>query len=277
MNDLGSNPKLERWLLLAKDQRGPALAELIRKAMEEQGLYVYGEMLALPEVQNLASDERYAQLLSVLRLLAHGTWAEYKKALEGGLTPLSQTLQRKLKALTVVSLTNARRTLSYDDMLRALDISTLRELENLMITDCIYSGLIKGRLDQRGRCFHVEDVFARDIDPVKLGGVIETLEEWLHEAESISEHVDNKIGWMVSARENIERSKQLREQDVERRQELLRASLSTGDLFGISDKTGAATMEEDEALGDITGDDGGEDVRADLPGGSSGRVSKRRR
>ena len=43
-------------------------------------------------------------------------------------------------------------TIPYDDLLQQLDISSLRELEDLIITHCFYPQLVKGKLDQKQRC-----------------------------------------------------------------------------------------------------------------------------
>lgn len=36
--------------------------------------------------------------------------------------------------------------------MRRLELPSVRALEDLLITDCFYSGLFKGKLDQRNRC-----------------------------------------------------------------------------------------------------------------------------
>lgn len=43
----------------------------------------------------------------------------------------------------------------YEDLMQQLDISGLRELEDLIITDCFYPKLLKGNLDQKQRCLQV--------------------------------------------------------------------------------------------------------------------------
>ncbi len=48
-----------------------------------------------------------------------------------------------------------RQVLPYADLMSQLDIASLRDLEDLLITDCLYAGLLKGRLDQQHRCFQV--------------------------------------------------------------------------------------------------------------------------
>lgn len=43
----------------------------------------------------------------------------------------------------------------YEELMRELDIQGLRELEDLIITGCFYSKLLKGSLDQKQRCLIV--------------------------------------------------------------------------------------------------------------------------
>lgn len=45
--------KLEKFLLLAKTTRGPGLGDLISKVTAESGIYRFGELLALPQVQEV--------------------------------------------------------------------------------------------------------------------------------------------------------------------------------------------------------------------------------
>ena len=45
--------KVEQFLLLAKSARGLALADLVAKATAEPGLFTFGELLALPGVQEV--------------------------------------------------------------------------------------------------------------------------------------------------------------------------------------------------------------------------------
>lgn len=45
--------KVEQCMLLAKGVRGLALVDLIHKATSEPGLYTFGQLLALPSVQEV--------------------------------------------------------------------------------------------------------------------------------------------------------------------------------------------------------------------------------
>ena len=45
--------------------------------------------------------------------------------------------------------------IGYDELLGALGLSGIRPLEDLLISDCFYSGVIAGKLDQRAQCLQV--------------------------------------------------------------------------------------------------------------------------
>ena len=50
--------------------------------------------------------------------------------------------------LSVVTLSTKSKLISYDDLMREIEISSVREVEDLLIR-CIYGGLIEGKLDQQ--------------------------------------------------------------------------------------------------------------------------------
>jgi len=60
-----------------------------------------------------------------------------------------------LKQLTLVSLAVACKTLSYESIMQQLDLATVRELEDFIISECFYTGLAKGKLDQKMRVLQV--------------------------------------------------------------------------------------------------------------------------
>lgn len=68
---------LEQFLLLAKTARGPAAVDLVKRALEASGVYVFGELLETECVRELSEgpDASYARLLE---LFAYGTYGDYK-------------------------------------------------------------------------------------------------------------------------------------------------------------------------------------------------------
>jgi len=51
-------------------------------------------------------------------------------------------------------------TITYSELTEQLGISSVRELEDLIITECFYKGIINGKLDQQRRCLQVAIVAA---------------------------------------------------------------------------------------------------------------------
>lgn len=62
--------------------------------------------------------------------------------------------------------------------MQQLEIGNLRELEDLLITECFYGGIISGKLDQRAGCLHVHSALGRDVRPQQLPGIRKGLENW---------------------------------------------------------------------------------------------------
>lgn len=68
--------------------------------------------------------------------------------------------------------------LPYDELMALLDLSSMRELEDFVIQDCIYPALLKCKLDQKERCLRVQDAFPRDVRPQEMPAVTAALQTW---------------------------------------------------------------------------------------------------
>jgi len=67
--------------------------------------------------------------------------------------------------------------LPYPLLLKELDIANVRALEDLLI-DCLYQGLIRGKLDQKYQCVEVYDAISRDIKDGDIDNMIKVLSNW---------------------------------------------------------------------------------------------------
>lgn len=90
------------------------------------------------------------------------------------LPPLSPQMSTKLRQLTIVSLSADHKVtwnwlnvlltwgqvIPYTVLLQQLDIPNVRELEDLII-DCIYQGVIRGKLDQKFKQLEVDFAIGR--------------------------------------------------------------------------------------------------------------------
>lgn len=196
--DLGSNfaAKLEPFLLMAKSVKGAAAAKLIQDATSAPGVFVFSELLELPNIQELGKSEQLEKFLSLLQLFSHKTYQDYLQH-KDALPPLNQAQTIKLKHLSIVSLAAERRILPYSDLLKALDMPTIRELEDLII-DAIYLDILRGKLDQMEQQLEVEYTMGRDLEPGKLEEVLKALQSWADTTTAVLATLDEKISSIAS-------------------------------------------------------------------------------
>lgn len=130
MADDGS--KMEQFLVLMRTAKGSALGDVVSRAIAEPGLFVFGELVSLPSIQQVKGTAE-EHVFRVMELFAYGTWMDYKGAQHarqscqhgehsaGPLTqpccaghpdsfmPLNDRQQKKLKQLTMCSLAQRRK------------------------------------------------------------------------------------------------------------------------------------------------------------------------
>lgn len=260
--------KVEQYLLLSKNARGLALVDLITKCTAEPGLFTFGEILSLTTVQELQQGHHSAAF-ELLQLYAYGTWQDYRAAPPGKYPALSEAQQRKLKLLSVVSAADSVRTLRYEALMSALEVGSVRELEDLLITDCFYGGLLRGKLDQRNRCLHVEEAFSRDVPPSQLPGVSAALGEWLTAANGVLAGIEQRIDWTAGAVAATEKARADAAKAIDGERKSVRTTI---ELQAQADSSG---MLLDEAEGFNLADLAeAQDAR---PGPTATRHTKRRR
>ncbi|XP_065634875.1 COP9 signalosome complex subunit 7 isoform X2 [Quercus suber] len=234
------------------DHTPSSLANLIVEATSHSSLFAFSEILALP---NLLQGTEYSGYIDVLRLFAHGRWRDYKS--NAGLLPLLVPDQiLKLKQLSVLTLAEINKShvinipenyyakflglatrravvgfrhglmllqvLSYDQLLEELDISNVRELEDFLINECIYAGIVKGKLDQKQRRFEVQFAAGRDLRPGQLDNMIQTLGNWLENSDNVLLTIQEKIKWAET--KSVSDTKH--QEEVKERVEEVKKSLS---------------------------------------------------
>ncbi|KAK8853124.1 hypothetical protein IAR55_003825 [Kwoniella newhampshirensis] len=189
MTDLTS--RLEPYLLLARSTKGAAAAKVIEDATAASGVYVFAELLELPNIQQLSTDPSFSGHYHLVRLFAFGTLADYE-ANTSIYPSLTCTHLVKLKHLTLVSLALQQRSLRYDQLLSALGIDSIRQLEDLII-DVIYAGLLGGKMHHHEKVLHVDWAAGRDLEDADLVKVQAGLENWCKTAESLLSALDAQI------------------------------------------------------------------------------------
>jgi len=188
--------KLEPFLLMAKSLKGAAAAKLIQDATSAPGVFVFSELLELPNIQELGKSEQHRRSLSLLQLFAYKTYQDYL-ANKDVLPPLNKAQIIKLKHLSIVSLATDRRILPYSDLQMALDISNVRELEDLII-DAIYLDLLMGKLDQKEEQLEVSYTMGRDLEPGKLEQILAALKDWVSTTTAVLFTLDIKINSVIA-------------------------------------------------------------------------------
>lgn len=93
------------------------------------------------------------------------------------------------------------KTIPYNVLLEELDISNIRELEDLII-ESIYQGLCTGKMDQEKSEFQVEETFGRDVHPSKLNEYIDILSAWSKQSEALIKSIEEKMEWAAKYNEN---------------------------------------------------------------------------
>uniref|UniRef100_M1CGJ9 COP9 signalosome complex subunit 7 n=1 Tax=Solanum tuberosum TaxID=4113 RepID=M1CGJ9_SOLTU len=159
--------------------------------------------------------------LDLLRLFAHGTWSDYK-SIAGRLPQLVSAQALKLKQLTVLTLADTSKVLPYDQLMQELDVTNVRELEDFLINECMYVGIVRGKLDQLKRCFEVQFAAGRDLRPGQLGNMLQTLTDWLTTSDNLLVSIQEKIKWADTMSESDRKHRK----EVEERVDEVKKSLS---------------------------------------------------
>ncbi|XP_022917585.1 COP9 signalosome complex subunit 7b isoform X2 [Onthophagus taurus] len=188
-NTHSSNP-LEQFILLAKTAKGSACLELIKQVLEVPGIYVFGELLDMPNIKELESTPNKIYL-NTLNLFAYGTYSEYllNKANYLELTP---SQQKKLQHLTIVTLATKSKCIPYTNLLKELDIKNVRDLEDLII-EAVYADIIHGKLDQKNSQLEVDSAIGRDIRAEDINVIVQCLQDWCSACEGVLSCVESQI------------------------------------------------------------------------------------
>lgn len=205
-----SNP-LEQFVLLAKTAKGAAAVGLIKQVLEAPNVYVFGELLDMPNIQELSAGHNASYLL-LLNLFAYGTYRDYKEK-KSELPELTPPMLNKLRHLTMVSLATKNKCIPYSVLLEELDIPNLRALEDLII-EVIYADIIHGKLDQKNQQLEVDYAIGRDIRPEAVPEVISVLQDWCSGCEAVLQGIETQINKANQNKENNLKMKQKIEIEV---------------------------------------------------------------
>lgn len=187
--DAGAS-SLQQFCLLAKTVKGPSCVNIIGQALDHPGIFVFAELLDMANIQALAGTPAESSL-ELLKLFAYGTWQDYKgRAKE--LPAMSEVQATKLKKLTVVTLSTKSKSIPYETLMQELEVNSVREVEDLLI-DCIYGGLLQGKLDQQAGQLEVHYCIGRDIHPSEIQSMCDMLGQWHQNSVELLNCISAKI------------------------------------------------------------------------------------
>lgn len=130
--------------------------------------------------------------LKTLKLFAYDNYQTYRANRDEYLSDLKPQQLKKLKMISIVDLAQRNKVLHYRDLMSQLDISNLRELEDLII-DCMYNDLAQGKLDQMHQQFHVVHTFGRDVRESDIASMLKKLEDWDEQLEQSQVLIEQKV------------------------------------------------------------------------------------
>ncbi|KAF2311037.1 hypothetical protein GH714_019253 [Hevea brasiliensis] len=224
---------IHHFVKQASPLKGSLLVPVIIEATSHPSLFSFSEILAVPSFAELEGTEN-SRHLDVLRLFAHGTWTDYKNN-AGHLPELISDQVLKLKQLTVLTFAETNKVLPYDQLMQELDVTNVRELEDFLINECMYAGIVRGKLDQLRRCFEVQFAAGRDLRPGQLGNMLNIIKLSLGKlylvpfaivrlatSENLLVSIQEKIKWADTMSELNKKHRK----DVEDRVEEVKKSLS---------------------------------------------------
>eukprot|EP00039_Didymoeca_costata_P030323 m.29028 g.29028 ORF g.29028 m.29028 type:complete len:262 (+) comp8056_c0_seq1:151-936(+) len=181
---------LKRFVLLAKGAKGAAAKMVVQQALEAPDVHVFGELIEVPSVKELNNSADHASAYQLLEIFTYGTYADYKSS--QGLPNLSENQLLKLRLLTIVALGSENKTVPYKQLLEALDLSSLRQLEDTII-EAIYRKLIGGKLDQKNQLLTLDFVIGRDLRPGDMDKMLATMTNWCSNCERLLKDMEDKM------------------------------------------------------------------------------------
>ncbi|ONM19275.1 COP9 signalosome complex subunit 7 [Zea mays] len=149
----------------------------------------------------------------------------------GSLPTLLPDEVRKLKQLSVLPLVESTKILPYDQLMQELDVSNVRELEDFLINECMYS---------------VQFAAGRDLTPDQLNNMIEILSDWFGTSDSLLHQIQEKIKWADTMSDVNKKHRKEFEDRVEEAKKSIKADI---DIRGhddyLSESVGIMDFEED--------------------------------
>jgi COP9 signalosome complex subunit 7 len=170
-----------------------AAVDLIQRATSAPNTFVFYELLATPQIQALRQDSETEKYYKHLELFAYGTCEQYAATLPELFPQLKESQRSKLRQLSLITHAHDAENLTYDNLIKLLQLEDANELEDIVIS-AIYSGLITGTLDPHHKRVCISSVAPlRDVNPSSVPTLLNTLEEWSQRCTSTLSSLENQI------------------------------------------------------------------------------------
>ncbi|KAL6124499.1 hypothetical protein ACLB2K_077011 [Fragaria x ananassa] len=184
---------IDHFVKQASSLTGAALAALVSEATSHPSLFAFSEILSVPSLLQ-------CKIFNPVDMTSPMVAVEYDVSKSLLFVWISLKEQRILCTwMCFVCLRMAHgvitRVLPYDQLMQQLDVANVRELEDFLINECMYAGIVRGKLDQLRKCFEVQFAAGRDPRPEQLGSMIETLSNWLVTSDNLLISIQEKMSW----------------------------------------------------------------------------------
>ncbi|KAF2758657.1 PCI-domain-containing protein [Pseudovirgaria hyperparasitica] len=218
---------LEPFLALSKAANSPrAAADVVMQATGAKDTYVFAELLQMPNILKLGDSELKSHL-KLLQIFAWGSWSDYV-ANQDTLPKLSEAQTKKLKLLSLISLSTSHESLKYPALQASLDLPSQRALES-HITDAIYAGLVTGTMDPLHQLVHITSVAPlRDLAPGSVPQLQKSLAAWSTRCEDALKELDIQAA-------HIRSQAKIREDRRRQREAQVKAAMEKDDKKGAED------------------------------------------
>merc|ERR1719270_2509744 len=144
----------------------------------------------MSNIQDLTNGPN-SSYLTLLNIFAFGNYKSLLECTEP-LPEVTETMRRKLRLLTVVSLAEQNKMLAYNLLMSELDINTVRELEDLVI-EGISAGVIQMNLSLKSSHFEVDYVIGRDIRKTDIGSIVSVLSAWCDNCDNMLRGIEGQV------------------------------------------------------------------------------------
>lgn len=233
--------QVEQLISLAKTLQGSACLDLIKHVLEAPGIYVFAELLEMPNVIEL-NDSGHSKYINTLNLFAYGTYKQYTQN-SAAYLELTSAMRKKLQHLTIVSLAIKNKCIAYSVLLEELEIDNVRHLEDVII-EAIYAGIIHGKLFQNNRYLEIDFAQGRDIPPGYTSKIANTLQDWSDACNVISKCIEGQINRANSEKAKRIKNKERIDQELINLKKTLKTQLHEADEVMHTDLRESSTSHE---------------------------------